>query len=61
MTSPTGWQTRHDPEWHGSDKWVASNLRTGETVFASDPAALAHEVAAVAFQDARWLATAGVR
>lgn len=46
MNTATGWQTRHDPEWPGPDKWVASNLDTGETVFGRDLDELTEQVPA---------------
>ncbi len=59
MNPSRGWQTRHDPEWPGPDKYVASNLETGVTVFARDLGELVGEMI-MPTTDARWLAQAGV-
>lgn len=40
---PTGWGVSYDETWHGPDKWLASNLETGETVFARGLGELAEE------------------
>lgn len=56
--NPSGWQTRHDPDWHGPDKWIASNDETGVTVFARDLGELVGEIVNPT-TDVRWQMQAG--
>ena len=60
MNPARGWNPRHDPFAPPQQRWIASNLETGVTVFARDLDELAGEMI-MPTTDARWLAQVGVR
>jgi len=59
--NPTGWQTRYDPDWPSADKWIASNLDTGEVVFGQTRAEVEAGYEGQRAPNARWIARTGSR